>query len=67
MAWDPDEDLSKKPLEPHERQQTRRVIRWFERRASFRASIARSAGWLVGLPTALAAGWALVQHFLTGK
>ncbi len=67
MEWDPDENLPKKALEPHERQQVRRVLRWYERRVLFRASAGRLARWLVGLPSALIAAWALVQHFLTGK
>jgi len=67
MTWDPDANLPSGPLTPPERQQTRRVIKWYERRVFFRASLRVWAMWLAGLPTAMLALYGLVQVFLHGK
>jgi hypothetical protein len=68
MAWERDESrLSSAPLSPAEREQTRRVLRWYEHRVFLRASVGLWAKWLVGLPTGLLALWSLVQLLLHGK
>jgi hypothetical protein len=64
FQWDPDNDLSKEPLDPRESQQTRRVLKWYERRVVFWASIRVWGAWVLGLPTALLAVYTIVQAFL---
>jgi len=66
MAWDPEKELSAAPLTPPERRETRRVLKWYERRAFLRASIRVWAGWLVSLPVAMLALWGLIQAYLNG-
>lgn len=61
MAWNPDDDLPSGPLAPHERQQARRVLRWYERRVFLRAFVALWAKWLIMVPTAMMAAWGLLQ------
>ena len=66
MAWNPDQDLSTAPLAPGERRDVRRVLKWYERRVFFQASIRVWLLWLAGLPTFMLAAWELLQGFLRG-
>lgn len=66
MAWHPDESLSSGPLTPGERKDTRRVLKWYERKVFFRASAGVWFKWLTLLPTFLLAAWSLVQLLLHG-
>lgn len=61
MAWNPDDELSTAPLAPPERRTTRRVLRWFERRAHRLNLIQLWSVWLVGLPTAMLAVWTIIH------
>lgn len=66
MKWEDGSPLSSAPLTPPEREQTRRVLRWYDRRMFFRASASLWARWLVGLPTGLLALWTLAQLLIHG-
>lgn len=66
MPWTPDQDLSTGPLAPGERRDVRRVLKWYERKVFFQASIRVWALWLAGLPTFMLAAWELLQGFLKG-
>lgn len=61
MAWDPDNELSTAPLDPPERRTTRRVLRWFERRAHRLNLVQLWSVWLIGLPTAMLAVWTIIH------
>ena len=65
--WDPNENIPGTPLTKPERQDTRRIIRWFERRAFFRASLKLWAGWLIFLPSAIVAVLEIVKLLQHGK
>jgi hypothetical protein len=65
MAWNPDENIPDSPLTKIERQDTRRVLRWFERREFMRLAVSAWAKWIVGLPFLMLSVWQLVQ-LMTG-
>lgn len=66
--WNPDNDtLPHGPLTPIERQGTRRVLKWYERRAFLRASLMLWGQWLILLPASMLAAWGVVQLFLHGR
>jgi hypothetical protein len=67
MAWNPEENLSNAPLQPSERKDVRRVLKWYERRVFFQASLRVWGLWLLGLPTCMLALWGLAQAFLHGR
>jgi hypothetical protein len=67
MAWNPDDNLPDSPLLPHERQATRRVLRWYEIKTIRQASIKVWASWLVAVPTAMMTVWGLIQLVMHGS
>jgi hypothetical protein len=61
MAWDPDQSIPDSPLTKPERRDTRRVLKWYERREFIRQAAASWAKWLIGMPFAMLSLWQLVQ------
>ena len=61
MAWNPDENIPNSPLTKPELRDTRRVLRWFERREYLHAGIVSWVKWIVGLPFVMLSLWQLIQ------
>lgn len=61
MAWNPDKEIPDGPLTKVERQDTRRVLHWYERREWLRTNLVSWVKWLVGLPFAMLSLWQLIQ------
>lgn len=66
MAWDPDkENPPSGPLQPHERVQARRVMKWYENRALLYKTLGLWWKWLITVPPVAVAAWGLWQFILT--
>ncbi len=64
MAWHPDE-LPSTPLQPHERVQARRVLKWYEQKEFLQKTLKLWGTYLLGLPALAVSIWGVIQIFLT--
>lgn len=65
MAWHPDESLPSTPLQPHERVQARRVLKWYEQREFLQKTLKLWLTWLLAVPALITSVWGVIQLFLT--
>ena len=65
MAWRPDNESG--PLQPHERVQARRVLKWYEQKEFLQKTMRLWGTYLLGLPALIVSIWGVVQLFLHGK
>ena len=63
MAWRPDNESG--PLQPHERVQARRVLKWYEQREFLQKTLKLWGTYLLGLPALAVSVWGVIQIFLT--